>query len=141
VKTSINALNDVQRRSGSAKRAVWTAQPVYFLCDVNENCRREHFAQGIVGKAVTTGFMNGKKHLGILPAAYMHEASCVGAKLGRRYYVNTEGRYSDGMDGLGSTPGRNKRFLCSAATRPAMGPTQPPIRWAKASPVSGREGL
>jgi hypothetical protein len=34
-----------------------------------------------------------------------------------------------GVDGRGSNPGRGKIFMFSTASRPAMGPTQPPIQW------------
>jgi hypothetical protein len=38
-------------------------------------------------------------------------------------------RYSYGLDGRGSIPDRVKMFLLSIASRPALGPTQPPIQW------------
>jgi hypothetical protein len=34
-----------------------------------------------------------------------------------------------GLDSQGSIPGRGKIFLFSTASRPALGPTQPPIQW------------
>jgi hypothetical protein len=34
-----------------------------------------------------------------------------------------------GLDGQGSIPGRGKIFLFSTASRPVLGPTQPPIQW------------
>jgi hypothetical protein len=34
-----------------------------------------------------------------------------------------------GLDGRVSIPGRGKIFLFSIASRPALGPTQPPIQW------------
>jgi hypothetical protein len=34
-----------------------------------------------------------------------------------------------GLDGWGSFPGRGKIFLFYIASRPALGPTQPPIQW------------
>jgi hypothetical protein len=34
-----------------------------------------------------------------------------------------------GLDGSGSIPGRGNIFLFSIASRPALGPTQPPIQW------------
>jgi hypothetical protein len=34
-----------------------------------------------------------------------------------------------GLDGKGSIPGRDKMFFYSTASRPALGPTQPPIQW------------
>jgi hypothetical protein len=34
-----------------------------------------------------------------------------------------------GLKGRGSIPGRGKVFLFSIASRPALGPTQPPIQW------------
>jgi hypothetical protein len=34
-----------------------------------------------------------------------------------------------GLDGQGSIPGRGKIFLSFIASRPALGPTQPPIQW------------
>jgi hypothetical protein len=33
------------------------------------------------------------------------------------------------LDGRGSIPGRGKIFLSSTVSRPALGPTQPPIQW------------
>jgi hypothetical protein len=33
------------------------------------------------------------------------------------------------LDGWGSIPGRGKIFLCSTVSKPAQGPTQPPIQW------------
>jgi hypothetical protein len=33
-----------------------------------------------------------------------------------------------GLDGWGSIPGRSNIFLFSIATRPALGPTRPPIQ-------------
>jgi hypothetical protein len=40
-------------------------------------------------------------------------------------------RYSYWRDdqGVGSSPGRVKNFLFFTASRPALGPTQPPIQW------------
>jgi hypothetical protein len=38
-------------------------------------------------------------------------------------------RYSDGLDGPGSISGRFNNFLFSTASRPTLGPTQPPIQW------------
>jgi hypothetical protein len=43
-------------------------------------------------------------------------------------------RYSDGLRagrqrGPSSSPGRVKKFLFSTSSRPALGPTQPPIEW------------
>jgi hypothetical protein len=40
-------------------------------------------------------------------------------------------RYSDGLDGQGSIPGRGKIFLLSIASTLALGFTQPPIRWVQ----------
>jgi hypothetical protein len=34
-----------------------------------------------------------------------------------------------GLDGWGSIPGRGKNFIFSIMSRPALGPTQPPIQW------------
>jgi hypothetical protein len=34
-----------------------------------------------------------------------------------------------GLDGQESISGRAKIFLFSTASRPALGPTQPPIQW------------
>jgi hypothetical protein len=34
-----------------------------------------------------------------------------------------------GLNGQGFIPSRGKIFLFSTASRPAMGPTQPPIKW------------
>jgi hypothetical protein len=34
-----------------------------------------------------------------------------------------------GLDGRGWIPGRGKIFLFSTASRPVLGPTQPPIQW------------
>jgi hypothetical protein len=34
------------------------------------------------------------------------------------------------LDSRGSIPGRNKNFLLFTSSRPALGPTQPPIQWA-----------
>jgi hypothetical protein len=34
-----------------------------------------------------------------------------------------------GLDGRGSIPVRRKIFFPSTASRPALGPTQPPIQW------------
>jgi hypothetical protein len=36
---------------------------------------------------------------------------------------------SYGLDDQGSVPGRGKIFLFSAASRPDVGPTQPPVQW------------
>jgi hypothetical protein len=36
---------------------------------------------------------------------------------------------SYGLDGWGSIPSRGKIFLSSTASRPTLGPTQPPIIW------------
>jgi hypothetical protein len=36
---------------------------------------------------------------------------------------------SYGLDVQGSIPGRGKIFLFSEASRPALGPIQPPIEW------------
>jgi hypothetical protein len=33
------------------------------------------------------------------------------------------------LDGQGSIPSRDKRFFSSPVSRPALGPTQPPVRW------------
>jgi hypothetical protein len=34
-----------------------------------------------------------------------------------------------GLDGRGSNPARGNIFLFSTISRPAVGPTQPPIQW------------
>jgi hypothetical protein len=36
-----------------------------------------------------------------------------------------------------SSPGRVKNFLYSASSRPALGPTQPPIKWVPRAPSPG----
>jgi hypothetical protein len=36
-----------------------------------------------------------------------------------------------GLDGRDSIPGRNKIFLFPIASRPALGPTQPPMQWVQ----------
>jgi hypothetical protein len=45
-------------------------------------------------------------------------------------------RYSDWLQdgrlrGRSSSPGRVKNFLFSTSSRPAVGPTQPPIQWVR----------
>jgi hypothetical protein len=51
-------------------------------------------------------------------------------------------RYSDGLIGRGSNPGRVKNFLYSTASRPALGPTKTPIQWVSGvlSPGIKRQG-
>jgi hypothetical protein len=39
------------------------------------------------------------------------------------------------LDGRSSIPGLGKRFLYSTASRPALGPTQPPIQWVTGGPL------
>jgi hypothetical protein len=39
------------------------------------------------------------------------------------------------QDGRGSIRGRGKIFLFSTASRPALGPTQPPIQWVPPAPI------
>jgi hypothetical protein len=48
-------------------------------------------------------------------------------------------RYSYGLDGRGSSPSRGKIFLFSTTSRPALGPTQPPIQWVPGVKLQGRE--
>jgi hypothetical protein len=44
--------------------------------------------------------------------------------------AGTAQRYSNGLDDRGSISGMGKDiFLFSAASRPCLGPTQPPIQW------------
>jgi hypothetical protein len=38
-------------------------------------------------------------------------------------------QYSDRLDDQGPIPGRGKIFLFSAAFRPDLGPTHPPVQW------------
>jgi hypothetical protein len=42
-----------------------------------------------------------------------------------------------GFDGQGLNPGRDKIYLFSTASRPAVGPTQPPIQWVLGEISSG----
>jgi hypothetical protein len=35
------------------------------------------------------------------------------------------------LDDRGSNPGRGKIFVLSTTSRPALGPTQPPIQWVQ----------
>jgi hypothetical protein len=44
-----------------------------------------------------------------------------------------------GLDGRVSIPGRGKILLFSIATRPDLGPTQPPIQWVPGVKRPGRE--
>jgi hypothetical protein len=43
--------------------------------------------------------------------------------------IATGYRLNDRPRGQCSSPGRVKNFLFSTASRPALGPTQPPIQW------------
>jgi hypothetical protein len=45
------------------------------------------------------------------------------------------------MDGQGSSPNRDKIFLFSIASRPALGPTQPPIQWVPGTLSQGVKRL
>jgi hypothetical protein len=49
----------------------------------------------------------------------------------------------DGLDGRGSISWKDKIFLFSIASRPAVGPTQPPIQWVPwaLSPGGKRQGV
>jgi hypothetical protein len=49
---------------------------------------------------------------------------------------------SDDRGGRSSSPGRVKNFLFSTASRPVLGPTQPPIQWVQGalSPRVKRQG-
>jgi hypothetical protein len=43
-----------------------------------------------------------------------------------------------GLDGLGSIPDRDRGFFpLTSASRPALGPTQPPIQWVPGAPTPG----
>jgi hypothetical protein len=42
-----------------------------------------------------------------------------------------------GLDGRGSIPSRGKIFLFSTASRPALGPIQPPIQWVQGTLSAG----
>jgi hypothetical protein len=44
-----------------------------------------------------------------------------------------------GLDGRGSIPGRDKIFLFSIASRPALGPTQRPIQWVPGALSPGKK--
>jgi hypothetical protein len=46
---------------------------------------------------------------------------------------------SYGLDGRGSIPEKSKIFLFSTASKPALGPTQPPIQWLPGVSSPGRE--
>jgi hypothetical protein len=53
-------------------------------------------------------------------------------------------RYSDWLQagrlrGRNSSPGRDKNFLFSKSSRPALGSTQPPIQWVPEVKRPGRE--
>jgi hypothetical protein len=43
-----------------------------------------------------------------------------------------------GLDGWGSIPGRGEIFLFSTVSRPALGPSQPPVQWVMGAPSRGR---
>jgi hypothetical protein len=45
------------------------------------------------------------------------------------YYYYYRGRDNYGQDSWGSIPGRGNIFLSSTESRPALGPTQPPIQF------------
>jgi hypothetical protein len=47
---------------------------------------------------------------------------------------------SYGLDDLGSIPGREEMFPFSTSSRPALGPTQPPIQWVPEALSPGLKG-
>jgi hypothetical protein len=56
---------------------------------------------------------------------YLHTSTNINRSLDKSVGIVT----GHGLDGLGSIPNRGKIFLFSTASRPALGPTQPPIQW------------
>jgi hypothetical protein len=54
------------------------------------------------------------------------------------YNYEITSRYSFGLDGRGSNRGRGKVFIFTAS-RPAVGPTRPPIHWILEEKRPGRE--
>jgi hypothetical protein len=46
-----------------------------------------------------------------------------------KIYSRIGSRYSTGLDGQGSIPGSAIFLLFFTASRPALGPTQPPVQW------------
>jgi hypothetical protein len=53
----------------------------------------------------------------------------VSAMRSRSWYNSVGTATGYGLDGRGLNTGRDNVFLFSAASRPALGPTQPPIQW------------